>query len=96
MVDATPVLFGFLWLVAAVAAFIYAVRIPGKLLTYVSIGLLAASAIAFMGAGFPVQVVLGVHIFLIAIVLGEIGSSNLFWLYFIITSFIFTAWYYLR
>ncbi len=96
MADTTPVLFGFLWLVAAVAVFIYAVRTPGKLLTYVSIGLLAASAIAFIGAGFPVQVVIGVHVFLIAIVLGEIVPSDLFWLYFIITSVIITAWYYLR
>ncbi len=96
MADTTPVLFGFLWLVAAVAVFIYAVRTPGKLLTYVSMGLLGTSAIAFIGAGFPVQVVIGLHVFLIAIVLGEIGPSDLFWLYFIITSVIFTAWYYLR
>ena len=67
MVDTTPVLFGFLWLIAAAATFIYAVRIPGKLLTYVSIGLVAASIIAFMGAGVIMQVVLGLHIFLIAI-----------------------------
>ena len=96
MADTTPVLFGFLWLIAAAAVFIYAVRIPGKLLTYVSIGLLAASIIAFMGAGFILQVVLGLHIFLIAIVLGEIGPSDLFWLYFIVSFAIFTAWYYLR
>ncbi len=91
------VLFGLLWLVAAIAMLIYSFKCAGSHLEiYLFIGLLGASAAAFVGFPFLVQTVLGVHVFLIAITLGEIGPGDLFWLYFIITSVIFLAWYYWR
>lgn len=92
--EAGSVFFGLLWLIAAAAAFIYSCRTPGKLWIYIFTGLLGSSAMAFLGLGFIPQVVLGAHIFLIAIILGEIGPSDFFWLYFIITSAIFLVWYY--